>query len=263
MIQIHLNTEDFALAQESGFRPHMQPSSADGVSLSESPWLWHGLRQTIFDREVWLFIEADSQFCVCFFDLKPRDLKQLDLTLWLRFISEQTFMAEKSYFGSQLPIDEKFLTVIRSWMAPMSLQVATSPEIDELAESIFARVRTFLQQPLPCPVPLRYEMEFTWQLNTAHHPSLNQEKVVNTAELHELASKTNTEVVDFPLEGIDLDALQLDDLTMMELIHRQLRSGAQHSLSPALLFTSKIASMIISEPEEWGSLIQFKPKGER
>jgi hypothetical protein len=171
-------------------------------------------------------------------------------------------MADKSYFGSQLPIDETFLTVIRSWMAPLSIDIATSPEIDQLAENVFTRVRTFLQQPLPLPIPLRYEMEFSWQLNTAHHPSLHQEKVVNAAELHELASKTNTEIVDFPIEGLDPDALQLDDLTMMELIHQQLRSGTQHSLSPALLFTSRISNMVAIEPDQWGSLIQFKPKSE-
>ena len=262
MIQLHLNSEDYALTQESGFRPHMQPSEAEGISFSGNQWLWYGLRQHIFGRNIWLFIEADSQFCVCFFDLKPRDIKQLDLTLWLRFISEQTFMAEKSYLGSQLPIDEKFLTVIRSWMAPMKINIATSPEINTLAENIFARIRTFLQRPLPFPVPLRYEMEFSWQLNTAHHPSLHKEKVINTAELHELASKTNTEIIDFPLEGVDLDALQLDDLTMMELIHQQLRSGPQNSLSPALLFTSKVSNMMIREPEQWGDLIQFKPKSE-
>lgn len=265
MIQLHLNAEDHALVTKAEFKPHMQISHADGAALSDYPWSWYVKRQTIFGRDIWLFIEEDSHFCLCFFDLKARDLKQLDLTLWLRFISEQSFMTDKNYYGAQLPVDERFLTAIRSLMAPMSLHIADSEQVNALAAQIFGHIEIFFKQPLPQPLPLRYEMELNWNMNTSQHPVLEegQDKTLNTDQIKDLLRlNSESEVVDFPLGDIDPEAVGVDDIHLMEIIHDQLKTGTQNSMSPALVFTSKISNLVESYPSDWGRVVNFRPRSD-
>lgn len=248
MIRMQTSKEDFSHILECGFQPHMQASDSPSIALSTQQWNWHVRRQTIFGREVWLVIEEETLFTICFFDLQQRDLKQLDVTLWLRLISEYAFMPQQPFYGANLSITDDFLPVLRSWMAPMVVEVNESKIIDQHALVLFQQVRQFLQQPLPFPISIEYEMKLTWALNTSHVKLQKQESVVST------------EVIDFPLDGIDPDALHIDELTMMELIHRQLKSTVQNSLCPVTLFTSKVAQAGQLNDYFDGNVVYLHPK---
>ena len=261
MIQLHLNKDDYAYTLEQGFRPHMQVSDNSRIALSSTPWTWHARRQTIFNRDTWLFIEAESMFVVCFFDLSPRDIKQLDLTLWLRLISEYTFMSQKRHLGKPLPLCDDFLSITRSWMAPMELKESQAEAIDEYANSIFDQLQKFMQRPLPFPIPLRFEMEFCWDVNTGSYPSSFKKPVELQQRIQTQKSifyGTSLDSMNLPVEELDFDLMNLDDIEIMDLIHKHVKSN-NTKVTPLCLFTGRMALMVDDQAPS-DNVIEFQPR---
>lgn len=272
MMQLHLTKEGYGLTQEFGFEPRMQSSHRADIDLSQTPWVWHGRHRQIFGRDIWLFFEADSQFCLCFFDIQPRAIKQLDLTLWQRFVSEYTFMSTKHDQHSPISISDEFLSVVRSWMAPLEVFEMDSQAIDARADYVFNQILTYLKRPHPIHMPTRDEMEFSWRINTDLRPETQQSNKSDTNASYELdrsidakdmilrALTPHSDVVDLSQRGQNFSNSDEDEIAIMESIHQQLKTNVLSYISPATLFTNRVSHMLNAGRIKLGELLNFTPR---
>jgi len=257
MIQLHVNKDDLADIRGAGFRKHLQVTD-HFFDLSPTPWHWHARQTTILGYKVWLLIEQESKFCLCFINTTQRQLKQLDLTLWMRLVSESTFMGGKTLAGSRLPIDEHFLTVVRNWAAPMELIEDATAEFDTHAQELFIKVRQFLYRPLPVPIPTYHEMEMSWSINTTplSANTYNNDKIGFKSYMQQI--KQLSQVVDFSIDHLDIHDSKLNDLIITDNFYQQFQANKSIGITPALLFTSRIAS-IKRQSSQINSVVSLQP----
>ena len=151
-----------------GYSPSLKPTLAEKNNFSEHQWTWHARHKVIYNRKSWVFIEEKSLFTFCFFDIRDRDLKNIDITFWFRFLNELHFLDQHCPEFTMPQHEPNLLSVIRSLMAPVTISVDTNRSIGHKASQVFSRIQKHIEQPLPCPLPIQKEIQFDWSLNSSN-----------------------------------------------------------------------------------------------
>lgn len=270
MMQLHLTQQGYELTKKHGFAPHLQSINNPDIPASGTPWIWHGRNRTIFGRTIWLFVEAESQFCLCFFDMQPRELKQLDLTLWQRFVSEYAFMSKSQDQEFGLHLADEFLSVVRNQMTPLDISVQASELTDRRADYIFSEIENFLKRPRPLALSTQDEMAFTWRINT----DLRPEK--NGSYIEYQANKETFDTIFDLIQPIILEVALLSDekiishlfpevyeISTLDFIHQHLKTNVLKYVSPVVLLSCRISLMLPSKikiKKHHGQVLQFQPR---
>ena len=162
------------LVQSKDFQPSLKSTSVLEHNFSEISWNWHCRHKKIYNRNCFVFIEEASLYTLCFFDLPLREIKNLDICLWFRFLNEIQLMGQNVH-PEAIVNEPDVLSLIRSMMTPLQVQYKTSRKMSSRANQVFQVMKTFLQRPLAMPLPLYQEIYFDWLLNTdllIDHPEL-------------------------------------------------------------------------------------------
>jgi len=205
MIQLHMPKGLLKEMDRLEYEPTLKQTLLNNKDFSPFPWIWHARQKEIYGRNCWVFIEETSLYTLCFFDLTSREIKNIDITLWFRFLNEIQFVSQldRSIEGVN---DPDSLGLIRSWMSPMKVSHGIKRSISLHATKVFDLMQYFLQRPLPVPIPLHYEIHFDWLLNT--------NKLFNFPDtIHSICPGTfkslqeDLEMADFVLEDLLVSSL--------------------------------------------------------